>query len=147
MKPAFRVALLGLVLGASGFGASHALAQSDAGDAAPSPAMHQGADPQRQIKRLSRKLQLTPQQAAQIGPILQQRQQQLAQLRADTSLAPRDRRSRLRAVLQQSDQQLQALLSDSQRQQYQQLMQQAMQRRRARHPEAGDGGQGNGPPP
>jgi hypothetical protein len=146
MKPVFRLALLGFALGMSGFGPCHAQAQSDAGDAAPPPAMHQGADPQRQIKRLSRKLQLTPQQAAQIEPILQNRQQQLAQLRADTSLTPRDRRSRLRAVLQQSNQQLQAVLSDSQRQQYQQMMQQAMQRRRARNSDADDGGQGNNPP-
>ncbi len=145
MKPLFRLALLGFALGMSGVGACHAQAQSDAGDAAPPPAAHQGADPQRQIKRLSRKLQLTPQQAAQIEPILQNRQQQLAQLRADTSLTPRDRRSRLRTVLQQSNQQLQAVLSDSQRQQYQQMIQQAMQRRRARKSD-GNGEQGNSQP-
>lgn len=59
--------------------------------------------PQRQITRLSRKLQLTPDQAAKIEPILQNRQQQMQQLLSDTSLTPRDLHQKIRALRQGSD--------------------------------------------
>lgn len=100
-------------------------------------------DPQRQAEHLARKLQLTPQQMATIEPILASRAQQMQQLRADTSMDPRSRRRQLHALKLSSEQQLQAVLSDSQRQQYQQMLQQAEQRRHGG--QATDGG-GSGRP-
>ena len=85
-------------------------------------------DPQKQTARLSRKLQLTPDQAAKIEPILANRQQQMQQMRADTSLSQHDLHQKMRALKQDTDSQMQAILTDSQRQQYQQLQQQAMQK-------------------
>ncbi|OOG49859.1 hypothetical protein [Rhodanobacter sp. C01] len=132
MKPVLRLALLGFAISVACTNAVTAQPfqnSSASTDAATTKPSHQAPDPQRQITRLSRKLQLTPAQAAKIEPILQSRQQQMQQLRADNTLAPRDRRTKMRSIMQDSDTQLQAVLSDSQKQQYQQMQQQAMQRR------------------
>lgn len=132
MKPVRRLALLGFALAIAGTGVVMAqpfqdtAASTDSTSTAPS---RHAPDPQRQIARLSRKLQLTPDQAARIEPILRNRQQQMQQLHADTTLAPRDRRAKMRTIMQDSNNQLQAVLTDSQKQQYQQMLQQAMQQR------------------
>ena len=132
MKPVLRVALLGFALCIAGIGVAVAQPFQDtptSSDSAATKPVHQAPDPQRQITRLSRKLQLTPAQAAKIEPILQNRQQQMQQLRAGNTLAPRDRRAKMRSIRQDSNTQLQAVLTDSQKQQYQQMQQQTMQRR------------------
>lgn len=140
MKPVLRLALLGVALSLASTTVVMAqplqdtAAPTDATSTAPS---HHAPDLQRQIARLSRKLQLTPDQAARIEPILQNRQQQMQQLRADNTLAPRDRRAKMRAIMQDSNTQLQAVLTDSQKQQYQQMQQQAMQQRQARKNSSG----------
>jgi len=132
MKLVLRLGLLGLALGVAGAAlaqqgtAAPAAAPADSAAAMPG---HQPPDPQQQMARLSRKLQLTPAQEAKIGPILQSRQQQMQQLRADTSMAPSDRRTKMREIMQDSNTQLQSVLTDSQKQQYQQMMQQSMQHR------------------
>jgi Spy/CpxP family protein refolding chaperone len=128
MKLVLRLGLLGLALGVAGAALAQQGSAAPADSAAPMSA-HQPADPQQQLARLSRKLQLTPAQEAKIGPILQSRQQQMQQLRADASTAPSDRRTKMRAIMQDSNTQLQSVLTDSQKQQYQQMMQQAMQHR------------------
>ena len=132
MKPVLRLALLGFALAIAGTGVAIAQPFQDtatSSDSAATKPVHQAPDPQRQTARLSRKLQLTPEQAAKIEPILQSRVLQMQQLRADTTLAPSDRRAKMRALMQDSNTQLQAVLTDSQRQQYQQMQQQAMRHR------------------
>lgn len=141
MKPVFRLAMLGFALVLAGTGASMAQPLQDTAastDTTSKPPAHQAPDPQRQTARLSRKLKLTPDQAAKIEPILQNRQQQMQQLRADNTLAPRDRRTKMRAIMQDTNNQLQALLTDNQKQQYQQMLQQAMQRRQDKKAAPGD---------
>ncbi|OOG57884.1 hypothetical protein B0E48_06370 [Rhodanobacter sp. C03] len=124
--------MLGFALCIGGTGVAVAQPFQDtptSNDSAATTPVHQAPDPRRQTARLSRKLQLTPAQAARIEPILQSRQQQMQQLRADNTLAPRDRRTKMRSIMQDSNNQLQAVLTDSQKQQYQQMQQQAMQHR------------------
>jgi len=145
MKLALRLALLGFALAVAGIGVAAAQSFQDAaapGDSSAMQPTHQLPDPQRQTARLSRKLQLTPAQAAQIEPILQNRQQQMQQLRADTTLALRDRHAKMRAIMQDSDNQLETVLTDSQKQQYQQMQQQAMQRRQDRKGSSGNNADG-----
>jgi hypothetical protein len=130
MKLAVHLALLGLALGVAG----NAVAQSSQDATAPTASTgtmpaHQPPDPQQQVARLSRKLQLTPAQAAKIEPILQSRQQQMQQLRADAGMSPNDRHAKMRSIIEDSNTQLQSVLTDSRKQQYQQMMQQAMQHR------------------
>ena len=132
MKPVLRIASLGFALAIAGTGVAVAQPFQDtatSSDSAATKPAHQAPDPQRQTARLSRKLQLTPTQAAKIEPILQSRIQQMQQLRADTTLAPGDRRAKMRTLMQDSNAQLQAVLTDSQKQQYQLMQQQAMQHR------------------
>lgn len=149
MKPVLRLALLGVTLSLASTGVVMAQPFQDTAASTASTSTtpsHQAPDPQRQIARLSRKLQLTPAQAAKIEPILQSRQQQMQQLRADTTMAPGDRRARMRTIVQDSNSQLQAVLTDSQKQQYQQMLQQAMQQRMdKRKSPSGDESSGNPP--
>jgi hypothetical protein len=78
-------------------------------------------DPARMAKHLGKQLGLTRDQVAQIQPILANRQQQLAGLR-DGTMAPKDRRAKMRGIVQDSQTQIEALLTDSQKQQYEQML-------------------------
>jgi protein CpxP len=137
-------ALLGLVL-ASGLTASALLAQDQAqpttpanpGNAAQSaPARpHKAPDSQHQTKRMAKKLGLTADQQAKIEPILADRDQQVQTLRANTGLAPNDRKAQLRSVVQDSDSKIEAFLSDNQKQQYE-LMKQNRRAKRQRQSDA-----------
>ena len=66
-------------------------------DQAPTPApeagqaSHHQADPSRQLKMMTKRLNLTGDQQNQILPILTERQQQFESIRNDNSLAPKDR--------------------------------------------------------
>lgn len=141
MRLPFLLALLGFALSVCTSGAAFAtpIQDSPAADSPPAAAGQHVADPQRQAEHLARKLQLTPQQTAAIEPILDSRAQQMQHLRADTSMDPRTRRSQMRALKQNTEQQLQAVLNDSQRQQYQQMQQQAKQRHHAGQAPGGSG--------
>ena len=93
-------ALLGVVL-TCGVTGSAVFAQDQAQPAAQTtPAQaHKAPDPQRQTKRMAKKLGLTPDQQAKIEPILADRDQQVQSLRANTALAPSDCNSARGAVL------------------------------------------------
>jgi hypothetical protein len=107
----FLLALLGFVLSVCVSGSAFAApVQQDPAATNPSAAAaarQHVADPQRQLAQLARKLALSPQQSAAIGPILERGAQQVQQLRADNSMDPRSRRNRLRALKQSSERQLQ----------------------------------------
>jgi protein CpxP len=72
---------------------------------------------------MAKKLGLTAEQQAQIEPILADRDQQVQGLRANTALASNDRRSQLHSVVRDSDSKIEAVLNDTQKQQYEQLKQ------------------------
>lgn len=134
MKPALCLALFGLAFGIASSGAVIAWPLQDT--ATPDGSMTARAerpapDPQRQLARLTKKLQLSEAQRAKIEPILQSRAQQLQQLRADSSLSQRDRHRRQRELMQDSNNQLLGVLDDTQKQQYQQMTQQLRQRRQS----------------
>lgn len=78
-------------------------------------------DPARMAKHLGKQLGLTRDQVAQIQPIIANRQQQLTDLR-DATMAPKDRRAKMRSIVQGSQTQIEALLTDSQKQQYEQML-------------------------
>lgn len=85
-------------------------------------------NPNKQARRMARTLGLSHDQEAQIKPILVDRDRQMQSL-ADSSLSPHDRRAQARQIMQDSKGKIEALLNDSQRQQYEQMLAQ----RRARH--------------
>jgi periplasmic protein CpxP/Spy len=80
-------------------------------------------NPARAAHRLGKQLGLTQDQVAQIKPILANRQQQMASLRADSTLTPQDRRAKAHSIMEGSRTQIEALLTDTQKQQYEQMLQ------------------------
>jgi Spy/CpxP family protein refolding chaperone len=99
---------------------------------APAPgngqAPHRQMDPDRQVKMLTKKLNLTADQQTQIRSILTDRQQQFESIRNDSSLAPKDRREKMRSLRQESEGKIKAVLTDSQKQTYDQMQEQMRQR-------------------
>jgi Spy/CpxP family protein refolding chaperone len=113
---------------------SHAFAQQSAptGDSNNPPAvgnhnMH-AFDAQTQLQRLSKQLQLTPDQQAKIGPMLQQREQQLQSLHGDSSLKPADRRAKAMSIMQDSESQIGGVLTQDQRDKWKAMREKAMER-------------------
>ena len=85
-------------------------------------------DPNQQLRRLTKRLNLTGEQQNQLLPILTDRQQQMAAVRNDSSLSGQDRHAKARALREESDSKIKAVLNDSQKQQYQQMRQHRRQR-------------------
>jgi Spy/CpxP family protein refolding chaperone len=109
---------------------------------APAPAQareHRPADPNRQVKTLSKRLNLSADQQNQILPILTNRQQQIAALRADSSLSAQDRRAKMRTIRENSDAQIRGLLNDNQKQAYDQMLQQQREHMQQRHGQVSQG--------
>jgi hypothetical protein len=102
------------------------LAQAPASTQAPAAQgqagnVHRNFDPNRQAVRLSKRLGLSDDQAAQIKPILADRFQQMQNLRADTSLSQQDRHAKVHALMQDSNTRIEAVLNDAQKQQFQKM--------------------------
>ena len=115
--------------------------QNQAG--APSQGMgHRGMrmDPDRQLQRLTRELNLTSDQQDKIKPLLVERQQKMQSLFQDQSAAPEDRRTQARTIMEGTNNSIKAVLNDDQKQKFE-AMQQRMRRNRPM------GGPGQPPPP
>jgi hypothetical protein len=89
---------------------------------APQPEQQHAVNPARAAQRLGRQLGLTQDQVAQIQPILADREQQIESIRSDSNLMPRDRRMKMRNVMQDSRNKIEALLTDPQKQQFEQML-------------------------
>ena len=90
-------------------------------------------NPRHQAKKMAKALSLTPDQVAKIEPILADRDQQVQSLRSDTTLAPNDRKAKMHAIRQDTDTRIEAILNDTQKQQYEQIKQ---SRKANRHQQA-----------
>ncbi len=115
-----------------GVGAAMAAPQDQGQNSAPAPESGQHArhapDPARQVKMLTKKLNLTQDQQTKLLPILTNRQQQFESLRADTSLSPQDKHAKMRSIREDSENQIKSVLNDTQKQQYDQMQQQMRER-------------------
>ena len=80
-------------------------------------------NPRHQAKKMAKELGLTPDQQSKLEPILADRDQQMQSVRSDATLAPKDRKARVRGIRQDSDSKIEAILNDTQRQQYEQIKQ------------------------
>jgi periplasmic protein CpxP/Spy len=107
-----------------------------AAESAPPLQQQHAPDPARMANHLGKQLGLTPDQIAQLQPILADRQQAVEGLRSDTTLAPRERRMKMRSIQQDSRNKIEALLTDSQKQQYEQMLQDRRGHRRQPPPQA-----------
>lgn len=122
-----RLAVLGMALGMASV-ACPALAQDSAGSGAASAAPHRAPDPQQQAARLAKRLGLSDDQTSKLAAILHNRQQQMAALRGDSSIAAQDRRTRMRSIQQDADTQINAVLTPDQQKQYAAMKQHMMDR-------------------
>jgi periplasmic protein CpxP/Spy len=96
----------------------------------PAPRPAHVPNPRHQAKKMAKQLGLTRDQVAKIEPILAGRDQQMQGLRSDTTLAPNDRKAKMHGIRQESDSQIESLLNDSQKQQYEQIKQSRKANRR-----------------
>jgi Spy/CpxP family protein refolding chaperone len=88
---------------------------SPATQAAPAP-IHV-ANPRHQAAKLAKELNLTPDQTEKIEPILADRDQKIAALRTDTTLAPKALKKQMHAVQQSAKEQMDAVLTPEQAEQ------------------------------
>lgn len=72
---------------------------------------------------MAKKLDLSSDQESRLEPILAVRMQQVGSTKSDASLAPKEKRARLRAIRQDADSRIEAMLSETQKQQYAQMKQ------------------------
>jgi periplasmic protein CpxP/Spy len=135
-KTASRFALLALALSAASL-APAAFAQDNApasaGSSSSAMPRHAAPDPQKQAARLAKRLGLSDDQSAKITTILQNRQQQLAAARGDSSLSPQDRRAKVRSIQQDTDTQINGVLTPAQQTQYANIKQQMKARMQNAH--------------
>ncbi len=95
-----------------------ALAQEPAPQQQPAAAPIRQPNPKHQAKELSKKLDLTADQTAQIEPVLADRDQRVQTLNSNTTLDLKSMRKQRRAIMTQSEAKLNAILTPAQQQQY-----------------------------
>ena len=118
-KSLLQSSLLLLALGTAGASFAQTPDQTpQAPPTAPSAIPEKQPNPNHQAKELSKKLGLSPDQAAQLEPILADRDQKIEALNANTSLDPKSMRQQRRAINVDADQKVNAILTPAQQQQY-----------------------------
>jgi hypothetical protein len=89
-------------------------------------------NPDRQLSHLSKTLDLSTDQQAQIKPILLDRQQKMQSLWQDQSLSRQDKRAKAQAIQQDSQTRLEAALNDQQKQKFEEMRAKMQARRQQR---------------
>lgn len=72
----------------------------------------------RQLKRMTKRYDLSADQQQQIKPILDSQHQQMQQLMQDQSMSRQDRRQKMMDIHQDTSQKVEAVLNDTQKQKY-----------------------------
>jgi protein CpxP len=137
------LALTGLLT--LGLAASAARAQDNAAPPQQGQWGHGGPgrmDPDRQLKHLTKELDLTADQQTQIKPILAARDQQAQQVFQDQSMAPQDRHSKMKAIQEDTNGKIEGVLNATQKQKFEQ-----MQAEMQAHHHGGPGGGEAAPAP
>jgi protein CpxP len=148
MKNQFsRIALSGLLATGLTLCSAAAFAQDNAAPApdaqqqqGPGGRMRGAMNPDEQLARMTKRYNLSADQQTQIKPILANQQQQMMALRGDSSMSREDKMVKMKGIRDDSSTKIQAILNDTQKQQFaqdQQKMQERMQQRM----------QGGGAPP
>lgn len=127
---------------------SAGLAMAAPQDAAPPPdamPMNHGSrpmmmDPDQQLQTMTKRLNLSGDQATQIRPLLVDRMAQVKALQADSSLAPRDRFAKMRSISQETNSKISAILTDDQRAKFEAMEQHRRDAMRERMQERQNGG-------
>ena len=105
---------------------------------------HRQMDPSREVKMLTKRLNLSSDQQNQLLPILTDQQQQMRAIFNDSSLSPQDRRAKMQTVRQDSDTKITAILNDSQKQTWEQMKKEQKERMEQYRKERSGGSDGSG---
>jgi hypothetical protein len=97
-----------------------------------SPRPKRTPNPEREAKSLAKRLALTPEQESALAPILAARRQKIEQARSNPELTPRARRAQVQKIQRESRNKIEAILTDTQKQQYQQWEQERRANRQMR---------------
>jgi protein CpxP len=142
---ALHFALLGFALGVVSFVPVTFAQDNNSPDSSNAPAQqYRMPDPQKQAARLAKRLGLNDDQTSKLATILQDREQQASTVRNDSSLAPQDRRAKLRSIQQAADTQIDGLLTPDQQKQYAALKQNMRDRRQNARGASGTSGTDSG---
>jgi protein CpxP len=132
-----RIALSGILATGLTLGSAAAFAQQDS-PAPPDAAAQQGGGhrqpptPDEQVARMTKRYNLTADQQTQIKPIVADAQQKMMALRGDSSMSRDDKMAKMKSIHEDSNTKIQAILNDTQKQQFaqdQQKMQERMMQR------------------
>jgi protein CpxP len=132
-----RIALSGILATGLTLGSAAAFAQQDS-PAPPDAAAQQGGGhrqpptPDEQVARMTKRYNLSADQQAQIKPIIADQQQKMMALHGDSSLSRDDKMAKMKSIHEDSNTKIQAILNDTQKQQFaqdQQRMQERMMQR------------------
>jgi protein CpxP len=144
-----RIALLMFCTAAIGAAPVALLAQAPdappAGEQGPPPGGHGRGGPrmeEHQIERMTKQLNLTPDQVTQLKAIDDDTRQQMMALRDDTSTPREQKRPKMEAIHQAQQTKVKSMLTDDQKSKYE-----AMEAMRERREEHGAGGPPPPPPP
>jgi hypothetical protein len=83
--------------------------------------MHRQPSPQREVKHLTKVLNLTPDQAAKLEPVLANRDEQMKAIHSNGQLTQQDARQQMKALHQSTEQQLASILTPDQLSQMKQM--------------------------
>jgi Spy/CpxP family protein refolding chaperone len=119
--------------------------QGDSGQPGGRPSPGQMVD--RQIEHLTRTLSLTPDQVAQIKPILQNQMTQMTALRQDTETPREQKHEKMMQIHSDAQTKIRAALTSDQQPKYDQLLAQEQQRMGRRRGGNGGGQDDQAPPP
>lgn len=137
MKPSPHLAVFALAIGIALTGGARAQDSADQdAKAKPADTQHAPPSPEQQLERMTKRLQLTPDQVEKIGPLLENRHDALDSLRKDSSIKEADRQAQMQSITQDSEQRVEAVLTDTQRQQYEQAHDKPVPRHAGKHPQA-----------
>ena len=84
--------------------------------------------PESRLKMLTEKLDLTEDQQAKLKPILEDQSTQMKTLHDDTSLAPEDKRAKMKELHESSTEKINAVLTPDQQSKWKQMKQEMMER-------------------
>jgi len=138
----------------AGMLAGAAMAQTDAAPAAPQGQMQgpppggrggMGGDPAKRLEMMQKRLKLSDDQTAQVKAIFDDGRSKMEALRSNTALAPQDRRTQGRALMEQENAKVEAVLTPDQKAKYEEMREK--QRERMEQGGGRRGGPGGPPPP
>jgi len=92
----------------------------------PSPSVAQAPEAAKKLEALAKQLNLTPEQKTKLLPVLEAEAPKLKALKADTTTPPLQKLEKLRAIHQETDPKVKAILTPAQYEQWQTIRQQEM---------------------